>query len=277
MIALMELVAVLLAIVLAVMPVLAPFVEYVLLDFALDLYPDLAVQLLAGPVVWVEQQSIVAVVGTEAAAVVALFGLVLGPVLLALAWDQAAQPLEHVLVIDAKALPWPLDSVLLQSMLLEQHVLGTVGQMAEAQYPLVSVQWTQTMLTSVLYLVGAMVAASLVGAPSPLLEPCCSVSCSLDGEEESLLLLSFEDLCSSSLFFDRDLRSSSDESRLRLADLEPLRDLDLRRLECLCLRDRDPLDDGDLRSSSELSEEDEWSLGDRFLRRVSRPDRCSCL
>ena len=61
------------------------------------------------------------------------------------------------------------------------------------------------------------------------------------------MLLSLEDLCSSSLFFDRDLRSSSDESLLRLADLEFLRDLDLRRLECLCLRDRDPLDDGDLR------------------------------
>ena len=134
MIALMELVSVLLAVVLAMLPVLAPFVEYELLDFVLDLYPNLAVQLIAVPVVWVEQQLIVAVVGTKAAAVVALFGLVLGPVLLALAWDQAAPPLEHVLVIDARALPWPSDNVLLQPMLLEQHVPGSVEQMAEAQY-----------------------------------------------------------------------------------------------------------------------------------------------
>ena len=81
----MELVAVLLAVVLAMMPVLAPFVEYVPLDFVLDLYPNLAVQPIAVPAVWVERQSIVAVVGTEAVAVVALIGLVLGPVLLALA------------------------------------------------------------------------------------------------------------------------------------------------------------------------------------------------
>ena len=133
MIALMELVAVLLAVELAMMPVLAPFVEYVLLDFVLDLYPNQAVQLIAVPVAWMEQQLIVAVVGTEAAAVVALFGLVLGPVWLALAWDQAAQPLGHVLVIDARALPWPLDTVLLQSMLLVQHVPGSVEEMAEAQ------------------------------------------------------------------------------------------------------------------------------------------------
>ena len=82
---LMEPVAVLLAVVLAMMPVLAPFVEYVQLDFVLELYPDLAVQPIAVPVVWVEQQSIVAVVGTKAVAVDALIGLVLEPVLLALA------------------------------------------------------------------------------------------------------------------------------------------------------------------------------------------------
>ena len=81
----MELVVVLLAVVLAMMPVLAPFVEYVPLDLVLDLYPNLAVQPIVVPAVWVEQQSIVAVVGTKAVAVVALIGLVLGPVLLALA------------------------------------------------------------------------------------------------------------------------------------------------------------------------------------------------
>ena len=78
----LELVAVLLAVVLAMMPVLAPFVERVPLDSGLDLHPNLAVQPIAVPAVWVEQQSIV-VVDTEAVVVVALIGLVLGPVLLA--------------------------------------------------------------------------------------------------------------------------------------------------------------------------------------------------
>ena len=81
----MELVPELLAVALAMMPIPAPFVEYVPLDFALDLYPTLAVQPIAGPVVWIEQQPIVAEVDTRALAVVALLGLVLGPALLALA------------------------------------------------------------------------------------------------------------------------------------------------------------------------------------------------
>ena len=81
----MELVAVLLAVVLAMMPILAPFVEYVPLDYVLDLYPNLAVQPIAVPVVWVEQQLIVAVEDTEVVAVVALLEPVLGPFLLALA------------------------------------------------------------------------------------------------------------------------------------------------------------------------------------------------
>ena len=38
------------------------------------------------------------------------------------------------------ALPWPLENVLLQSILLEQHVLGTVEQMAEVRYLPVSEQ-----------------------------------------------------------------------------------------------------------------------------------------
>ena len=71
----MELVVVLLAVVLAMMPVLAPFAEYVPFDLVLDLHPNLAVQPIAVPAVWVEQQSIVAVVGTKAVAVVALTGL----------------------------------------------------------------------------------------------------------------------------------------------------------------------------------------------------------
>ena len=81
----MELVPELLAIALAMMPIHAPFVEYVRLDFALDLYPTLAAQPIAGLVVWVEQQPIVAVVDTRVMAVVALLGLVLGPALSALA------------------------------------------------------------------------------------------------------------------------------------------------------------------------------------------------
>ena len=89
----MELVAVLLAVALAMTPVLAPFVEYVPPDYVLESYPNLAVQPIVVPVVWVEQQSIVAVVDTEVVAVVALLGLVLGLVLLALAWDQVAQQL----------------------------------------------------------------------------------------------------------------------------------------------------------------------------------------
>ena len=84
MIVLMELVDVLLAVVLAVMPVPAPFVEHVQLDYDLELYPNLAVQLIAVPAVWVEQQSIVAVVDIEAVAEDALIGLVLEAVLLTL-------------------------------------------------------------------------------------------------------------------------------------------------------------------------------------------------
>ena len=48
------------------------------------------------------------------------------------------QQQEHVLVIDVMALPWPLGNVLVQSVLLEQRVLGTVEQMAEVRYPPVS-------------------------------------------------------------------------------------------------------------------------------------------
>ena len=79
------------------------------------------------------------------------------------------------------------------------------------------------------------------------------------------------------LFSDRDLLFSSGESSLRrLLDLEPRRDLDLRRLERSCLRDRDPLVDVDLWSSSESSSEDEdSSLADRLFRRLSRLERCS--
>ena len=135
----MELVPGLLAIALAMMPIPAPFVEYVPLDFALGLCPTLAAQPIAVPVVWVEQQLIVAEVDTEVMAVVALLGLVLGPALLALAEGQVGQQLEHVRVIDAMVLPWPLDNLLLQSMLLGQHVLGIVGQVAETQHLPVSV------------------------------------------------------------------------------------------------------------------------------------------
>ena len=81
----LELVDVLLAVVLAMMPILAPIAEHVPLGCVLDLYPNLAVQLIAVPVVWVEQQSIVAVEDTEVVAVVALLEPVLGPVWLALA------------------------------------------------------------------------------------------------------------------------------------------------------------------------------------------------
>ena len=108
----MELVPELLAIALAMMPIRVPSVEYVPLDFALDLYPTLAAQPIAVPVVWIEQLLIVAEVGTRVMAVVALPGLVPGLALLALAAGQVGQQLEHVRVIDAMELPWPLDSLL---------------------------------------------------------------------------------------------------------------------------------------------------------------------
>ena len=81
----MELVPVLPAVALAMMPARAPFVEYVPLDFALDLYPALAAQLVAVSVVWAEQRAIVAEVDTRVLAVDALPGLVLEPAVLALA------------------------------------------------------------------------------------------------------------------------------------------------------------------------------------------------
>ena len=54
--------------------------------------------------------------------------------------------------------------------MLEQRALGLVEQTAEELYLLVFEQWTQTMLTSVLYLVGAMVAVLPVEVPLPLIE-----------------------------------------------------------------------------------------------------------
>ena len=38
-------------------------------------------------------------------------------------------------MIDIMALPWPLGNLLGQSVVLEQHVLGTVEQMAAVRYP----------------------------------------------------------------------------------------------------------------------------------------------
>ena len=107
------------------------------------MYLALVVQLIAVPVAWLEQYPIVAVVDTMAVAVVASVEPVLVLVLLALPLDQAAQQLAHVLVIDATALPWPLESELvqlqilvlavLQPVLLEQLALGLVEQLAVAQ------------------------------------------------------------------------------------------------------------------------------------------------
>ena len=64
-------------------------------------------QSIAASVVGVEQQLIVAVVDTVAAAVDVPAGPVLAIALLALPWDQVAQRLEHVLVVDVLVLPWP--------------------------------------------------------------------------------------------------------------------------------------------------------------------------
>ena len=73
---------------------------------------------IAAPVVVVEQQSIVAVLDTVAAAVIGPLGLVLVEVLLILPWDQVVQQLGDVLVADALELPWPLGGVPLQLQLL---------------------------------------------------------------------------------------------------------------------------------------------------------------